>query len=94
MLAWKNKQQEVGMIKKAVSMLLGLLASLAMATAAAECSGVFCSNVKIKALYVTSDGDTYVEVYGNMPALDCTLASSAYITLLKSSDNYKDCTHC
>lgn len=78
------------MRKKAVSILLGLVASLAMGTAAADCSGVFCSNVKVKALYVTADGDTYVEVFGNMPALDCTLASSTYITLQKSSLNYKD----
>ncbi len=78
------------MRNRTASMILGFIGSLVLGTAAADCAGVFCSNVKIKALYVTSDGDTYVEVYGNMPALECTLASSTYITLLKSSSNYKE----
>ncbi|WP_129782055.1 hypothetical protein [Peristeroidobacter soli] len=77
-------------MKGMCSLVLVLLAMSAMATAAADCSTWACRDVKIKASYGTSDGDTCVEAHGNMALLGCTLASNTYITLRRSSLNYEE----
>lgn len=69
---------------------MGLLATFAFSTAAADCNTWSCGSIRITGLYTTANGDVYVQVSGNMAALNCTLASDTYITLPSTLARFKE----
>lgn len=69
---------------------------MAVSSAHAACTSLnggtdagFCENVKIKLLYATANGDSWVEVDGNPSALACKPNGGVYLKLPASSSNFK-----